>query len=176
MTKCGATTTVLGIFTPVECNRELGHSADHSGYVDQIDEVLFWPNEGVKPVGLHDGVLYCYGGCGTRYSDFPRDVVLPTALWNRIAVGGPFDQKEPGTEHEGRGGVLCPACIVTRLAALPECTVIFADIERLFDPAAVLAIADEMYQPSGVYFSVPLAKVEEWALKLAEALRGKAIG
>lgn len=71
----------------------------------------------------HDGNLYCYGGCGTLYRDFARDVLLPTALWNRIAVGPPFDETPfHGVDREGRGGVLCPACIVSRLAVLPECT------------------------------------------------------
>lgn len=83
---------------------------------------------GTLPRGFHEGVLYCYGGCGTRYKDFPRDVHLPTHLWNRIAVGPPFDETQNGIERDGRGGVLCPACIVARLAALPECTVINMDV------------------------------------------------
>ncbi len=65
--------------------------------------------------------LYCFGGCGTRYEDFPCDLVLPTPLWNRIATGAPFDETQPNTEREGRGGVLCPACIVKRLAQLISC-------------------------------------------------------
>lgn len=81
------------------------------------------------PRGYVDGVLYCYGGCGTKYRDFPCDFLLPTPLWNRIAVGPPFDHAQAGCEREGRGGVLCPTCIVQRLAALPECTAVFADIE-----------------------------------------------
>jgi hypothetical protein len=79
--------------------------------------------------GFYEGVLYCYGGCGTRYEDFPRDISLPTALWNRIAVGHPFDESQDNIYREGRGGVLCPTCIIRRLAALPECTVVFADID-----------------------------------------------
>ena len=58
---------------------------------------------------------YCYGGCGTRYVDFPYDVHLPTPLWNRITVGAPFDDTQTNIEREGRGGVLCPRCIVKRL-------------------------------------------------------------
>jgi hypothetical protein len=80
------------------------------------------------PAGLVDGVLYCYGRCGTRYSDFPRDLNLPTGLWNRIAVGTPFDESEQKIDREGRGGVLCPACIVARLAALPDCTSLHMEI------------------------------------------------
>lgn len=79
---------------------------------------------GPGPAGWHSGTLYCYGGCGTRYVDFLSDVHLPTPLWNRIAVGAPFDEAQPNIEQEGRGGVLCPACILARLAALPERTVI----------------------------------------------------
>lgn len=79
--------------------------------------------------GWHNGTLYCYGGCGTRYVDFPSDVSLPTPLWNRIAVGEPFDETQPNVEREGRGGVLCPSCIMARLAALPDRTVICANIE-----------------------------------------------
>jgi hypothetical protein len=82
-----------------------------------------------RPAGNFNGVLYCYGGCGTRYQDFQRDVHLPTALWNRIATGAPFDETQENIEREGRGGVLCPACIVARLAALPDCTVICMTID-----------------------------------------------
>ncbi|MGE0446332.1 MAG: hypothetical protein AB7P99_13970 [Vicinamibacterales bacterium] len=89
----------------------------------------------VPPVaGWHDGVLYCYGGCGTRYCDFAKDVVLPTPLWNRIAVGLPFDESQTNVDREGRGGVLCPACIIARLAALPDCTAILADIRSSAAP------------------------------------------
>lgn len=83
-----------------------------------------------RPAGLCNGVLYCYGGCGVRYSDFPCDLSLPTPLWNRIAVGVPFDELQQGVACEGRGGVLCPTCIIQRLAALPDCTVVCADIEQ----------------------------------------------
>ena len=78
-----------------------------------------------SPAGVVDGVLYCYGGCGTRYVDLPLDVILPTALWNQIAVGPPFDETQTGIEREGRGGVLCARCIVERLAKLPGTTVAF---------------------------------------------------
>lgn len=81
-----------------------------------------------RAAGWDDGMLYCYGGCGLRYMDFPCDVSLPTPLWNRIAVGAPFDEAQEGIEREGRGGVLCPACIVQRLAALPDCSVIGMDL------------------------------------------------
>ena len=79
-------------------------------------------------LGWDDGILYCYGGCGTRYVDFVRDVSLPTALWNRIAVGAPFNETEVDIQREGRGGVLCPVCVIQRLAALSDCTVIMMDI------------------------------------------------
>jgi hypothetical protein len=76
-------------------------------------------------------VLYCYGGCGRRYADFGLDVVLPTHLWNRIAVGHPFDETPyPGVEREGRGGVLCAQCIVDRLARLPGVTVAFVTTDQ----------------------------------------------
>ncbi len=82
------------------------------------------------PSGLADGTLYCYGGCGTRYADFVSDVILPNTLWNRIAVGAPFDETEPlGDREGGRGGVLCPACITSRLAALPDRSVIYMTID-----------------------------------------------
>lgn len=80
--------------------------------------------------GVVGDKLYCYGGCGRLYQDFPCDVILPTPLWNRIAVGPPFDETQTNIEREGRGGVLCPACIMERLANLPGTTVICADIER----------------------------------------------
>lgn len=105
----------------------------------------------MKIAGWHDGELYCYGGCGTRYSDFLRDVSLPTPLWNRIAVGLPFDesgdpQHPTNRGKEGRGGVLCPTCIITRLAALPDCTVIFVDIDQ---PAALaVPVAQTPQEPS----------------------------
>ena len=79
--------------------------------------------------GFVNGVLYCYGGCGTKYADFPCDFLLPTPLWNRIAIGVPFDDAQLGVSREGRGGVLCPTCIIQRLVALPECTAVFADID-----------------------------------------------
>lgn len=75
------------------------------------------------PRGNVGGVLYCYGGCGRRYEDFGLDVILPTALWNRIAVGAPFDETQTDIEREGRGGVLCAQCIIDRLKALPGVTV-----------------------------------------------------
>lgn len=81
-----------------------------------------------QPVGWTNGVLHCYGGCGTRYIDFHCDMLLPTPLWNRIAVGPPFDNAQVGIDREGRGGVLCPSCIVQRLMALTEATAVFADI------------------------------------------------
>jgi hypothetical protein len=86
------------------------------------------PSQGAQePRGWHDGTLFCYGGCGTKYADVPCDMNLPTGLWNRVAVGAPFDESDR-SDGEGRGGVLCPACIVKRLAALPDCSVVFADI------------------------------------------------
>jgi hypothetical protein len=75
------------------------------------------------PAGNVNGVLYCYGGCGRRYEDFGLDTILPTPLWNQIAVGPPFREPHPADEKEGRGGVLCAACIVLRLAKLPDTTV-----------------------------------------------------
>ena len=95
------------------------------------DEVLalLAVERGTAARGLHEGTLYCYGGCGTRYSDFLRDVHLPTPLWNRIAVGAPFDETQTDIDREGRGGVLCPRCIVARLSALPDCTVITMGID-----------------------------------------------
>jgi hypothetical protein len=75
------------------------------------------------PRGFVNDVLYCYGGCGRRYEDFGLDVMLPTPLWNRIAVGAPFDETQTNIEREGRGGVLCAQCIVNRLLALPGVTV-----------------------------------------------------
>lgn len=75
--------------------------------------------------GKVDGVVYCYGGCGLKYADFPLDLILPTPLWNRIAVGPPFDETQTKVEREGRGGVLCAACIVKRLAKLTHMTVVF---------------------------------------------------
>lgn len=86
--------------------------------------------------GFVDGVLYCYGGCDTKYSDFACDVLLPTPLWNRIAVGPPFDHAQVSVDREGRGGVLCPTCIIQRLAALPECTAVFVDIADRRDRVA----------------------------------------
>lgn len=82
------------------------------------------------PAGWVDGVLYCYGGCGRRYEDFPLDVILPTPLWNRIAVGPPFDETQQNIEREGRGGTLCAACIVERLAKLPGVSVAFLSVAR----------------------------------------------
>jgi len=107
-------------------------AAHEREWVAKYDRVLrlLSPSEAPKPAGWHNGELYCYGGCGTRYADFPRDLSLPTSLWNRIAVGHPFDETQDDIEREGRGGVLCPFCIIRRLAALPGCTVIFADIDR----------------------------------------------
>jgi hypothetical protein len=75
-------------------------------------------------------VVRCYGGCGLRYQDFGLDVILPTALWNRIAVGKPFDETQTDIERDGRGGVLCANCIVKRLAKLPGVTVAFLTTER----------------------------------------------
>ncbi len=80
--------------------------------------------------GFVGGVLYCYGGCGMRYADFPLDVILPTPLWNQIAVGPPFDETQQDIEREGRGGVLCAACIVKRLAALPGVTAALVTTEQ----------------------------------------------
>lgn len=99
-------------------------------YIDQLKGAadVQPDSELVQPSAWHDGVLYCYGGCGTRYSDFPCDMLLPTPLWNRIAVGAPFDETYDASQ-EGRGGVLCPSCIARRLSDLHECTAIFADIE-----------------------------------------------
>lgn len=81
-----------------------------------------------NPRGLVDGVFYCYGGCGTSYTDFPCDLLLPTALWNEIAIGLPF-VADDGDGDKGRMGLLCPACIINRLAKLPRCTVVFADLD-----------------------------------------------
>jgi hypothetical protein len=106
-----------------------------------------------KPAGHFCGVLYCYGGCGTPYNEMGLDVLLPTALWNRIAVGPPFDPTEyPGIEREGRGGVLCAACTVARLSALTECTALFLDIEDhrtlAREAAALLEPVGEGKEPS----------------------------
>lgn len=79
-------------------------------------------------IGSVDGVLYCYGGCGRRYEDFGLDVLLPTPLWNQIAVGSPFlDDTIDPVDREGRGGVLCAQCIVNRLALLQGVTAAFVD-------------------------------------------------
>lgn len=139
-----------------------------------LREFIAWAEQVDRHRGKHDGVLYCYGGCGTRYSDFPRDVVLPTALWNRIAVGPPFNEQERD-DREGRGGVLCPTCIVARLAALPECTVIFADIEPA-DRAAIQDVCNDMYHRSRAGIRVPVERVEEWSGRLLAALGFKVIG
>jgi hypothetical protein len=80
--------------------------------------------------GFVNGTLYCYGGCGRRYEDFGLDTILPTPLWNQIAIGEPFREPHPADEKEGRGGVLCASCIVLRLAAIPDVTVAFMTTER----------------------------------------------
>lgn len=90
----------------------------------------------IPPAGFVDGVLYCYGGCGRRYEDFPLDVILPNAMWNRIAVGYPFKAPHPDDEREGRGGVLCASCIVERLAKLPDVTVAFLSTDESANPNA----------------------------------------
>lgn len=81
------------------------------------------------PAGVVGGELYCYGGCGRRYEDFGLDTILPTPLWNQIAVGASFREPHPADEREGRGGVLCAACIVLRLAKLPGTTVARMTVE-----------------------------------------------
>lgn len=41
--KCGAVApAVIGIVCVVTCDRELGHKGPHRGYVEQVDDVLFW--------------------------------------------------------------------------------------------------------------------------------------
>jgi hypothetical protein len=103
-----------------------------------------WPDQAApspegqeRPRGTVDGVLYCYGGCGRRYSDFGLDILLPTPLWNQIAVGPPFDEAQESIEREGRGGVLCVQCIVDRLATLPDVTAAFIGVDdvRSREPA-----------------------------------------
>ena len=43
-TPCGVTTLVLGIFTPVVCDRAKGHAGHHRAYMEQVDDVVFWAN------------------------------------------------------------------------------------------------------------------------------------
>lgn len=118
---------------------ERPHRCPHGAYCQGPDapiacrecggvEVLAPPHSEARPAGWHSGQLYCYGGCGRRYGSMP-DISLPTALWNRIAVGPPFDETKEGTEREGRGGVLCPVCVIERLSALNDCIVLKADME-----------------------------------------------
>lgn len=83
-----------------------------------------------KPAGVVDGVLYCYGACGMKYSDFPLDLIVPTPIWNEIATGAPFDETQPNVDREGRGGVLCAACMVARLSKLPGVTVALLSVDR----------------------------------------------
>lgn len=68
----------------------------------------------------------CYG-CGCADPDSPLDILLPTPLWNRIAVGPPFDESWDAS-REGRGGLLCVRCIVDRLSKLEGVTAVFMDI------------------------------------------------
>jgi hypothetical protein len=64
--------------------------------------------------------------CGLAYENktWPIDVVLPDADWQRI--------------HPAVGGVLCPACIVNRVAKLPDVTVLFARIVTSDDAHAFI--------------------------------------
>jgi hypothetical protein len=99
------------------------------------------------PRGFVDGVLYCYGGCGRRYTDFPLDVILPNAEWNRIAVGEPYAEPRPSDEQEGRGGVLCAMCIVERLSQLPDVTVAFLTTDERCDPNKAVSRAPASEEP-----------------------------
>jgi hypothetical protein len=95
-----------------------------------VSQVRVLPPSPSPSRGTVDGVLYCFGGCGRRYADFGLDVLLPTSLWNRIAVGPPFDETQEGIEREGRGGVLCAQCIVDRLATIQNVSAAFIGVDR----------------------------------------------
>ena len=56
------------------------------------------------------GILYCGGGCGKEYRNFPADMLIQDDLWKLICPT-PWDGK-------GTGGVLCPNCICERLIDL----------------------------------------------------------
>lgn len=116
-------------------------------YADRVlAEVSALKADALRPAGTVNGDLYCYGGCGRRYEDFGLDTILPTPLWNQIAVGPPFREPHPSDEREGRGGVLCAACIVQRLADIPGTTVARLTVDLLPRTAKaflnVLAIVD----------------------------------
>jgi len=56
------------------------------------------------------GELYCGGGCGIKYQDFPADMLIQDGLWKLICPK-PYD-------GHGSGGVLCPNCICEKLIEL----------------------------------------------------------
>lgn len=69
-------------------------------------------------------------GCGLPYYDkaaWPMDTVLPDADWMAINPDGP-------------GGVLCPACIASRAASVPEIVLLYARLVRVSDHAAFRAL------------------------------------
>lgn len=119
------------------------------------------------PRGVVDGTLYCYGGCGLRYADFKRDVHLPTSLWNRIAVGFPFDEHQQGIDREGRGGVLCASCIFDRLAALLDCTVIYMDITGAVSPSVDMDALKPFLPPTGHVVDPPPTPYQSGAVSPA---------
>ncbi len=54
--------------------------------------------------------LYCGGGCGIKYQDFPADMLIQDTLWELICPT-PLDGWKTG-------GVLCPNCICKKLIEL----------------------------------------------------------
>lgn len=72
--------------------------------------------------------LYCHGGCGKEYSEFPLDVVLPDELWRKIAP-----------QPDGHG-ILCADCILTRLRDSLGATVAFLTIEKTRQPESLVGL------------------------------------
>lgn len=55
--------------------------------------------------------------CGLNYEEFPIDLLLPDNQWKKI--------------HKGVNGVICPSCIIKRIAKFPEAIIIKANVEGL---------------------------------------------
>lgn len=62
---CGATRSVPGAAGLV-CDKAPGHAGDHRGYLEQQDEVLFWPAAAASPLAIALYVLI-------RDGDITRD-------------------------------------------------------------------------------------------------------
>lgn len=55
--------------------------------------------------------------CRLNYEEFPIDLLLPNEQWKKI--------------HDGVHGVICPSCIINRVANFPEAIVIKAVVDGL---------------------------------------------